>query len=196
MSSENIDTRERILVAAWELLEGGDAKAVRVGDIAKRAGISRQALYLHFATRAELLIATTRYIDQVNEVDLRLAASRAATGGVERLDAFVRAWAGYIPEVYGVAKALIAMKDTDDAAAAAWNDRMRALRHGCAAAVKALNKDGKLAPDLGVNEATDLMWSILSVGTWELLTREAGWSRRKYATLMQTQMHKLLVRAD
>ena len=63
MSSDNPETRSRILKAALTLLEASQGKGVRMTDIAKRAGITRQALYLHFSTRAELLIATTHYLD-------------------------------------------------------------------------------------------------------------------------------------
>ena len=103
MSRKNPQTRTRILDAAWQLLEAGDN--VRMSDIAKRAGISRQALYLHFPTRADLLIATTRHLDEVKNIDDRLVASRAATSGRERLALFIEAWGNYIPEIHGVARA-------------------------------------------------------------------------------------------
>ena len=76
MSSENPSTRTRILDTAWRLLE--DGAPVRMSDIAKAVGISRQALYLHFPSRAELLIAVTRHLDDVHDVDARMAATRAA----------------------------------------------------------------------------------------------------------------------
>jgi AcrR family transcriptional regulator len=60
-----------------------------MGDIASMAGISRQAVYLHFASRTDLLVAATQYLDEVLEVDRRLAPSRAATSGVERLALFI-----------------------------------------------------------------------------------------------------------
>ncbi len=193
MSSEKADTRTRILDAAWRLLEAGHGSGVTMGDIAKTAGISRQAVYLHFPTRAELLIATTRYLDDVKNVDARLAASRNAATGLERLRAFIEAWGNYIPEVYGVAKALRSMKDTDQAADLAWVDRMEAVRQGCQAAVKALQDDGDLAPEHSVKEATDILWSLLSVQTWEQLTQECGWSQRRYITTMKSLAGKMLV---
>ncbi len=142
MSSHNPETRNRILNAAWTLLEANQGTDVRMTDIAKQAGISRQALYLHFSKRSELLITTTRYIDEVKDVETRLAPSRTAETGIERLDAFIDAWGNYIPEIYGVAKALLAMKESDEAAALAWNDRMQAVRHGCEAAIAALARTG------------------------------------------------------
>ena len=102
MSSKNTPTRTKILQASLELLEAGQGAEVRMSDIAKRAGISRQALYLHFATRTELLVETTLFVDDLKGADKRLAPSRAAKTGIERLEAFVEAWGGYMPEIYGV----------------------------------------------------------------------------------------------
>ena len=170
MSKENRDTRTRILDAAWALLEEAGGQEVRMSDIARRAGISRQTVYLHFPKRAELLIATTRHIDHEKRVDERLAASRAAGTGLVQLDAFVAAWGGYIHEIHCVAAALRRMAATDADARLAWADRMRALREGCAAAVEALARDGSLAAWLDAKRATDILWTLLSVKTWERLT--------------------------
>lgn len=193
MSSENSETRDRILNAAWQLLEANHEKGARMSDIAKQAGISRQAVYLHFTTRAELLIATTHYIDEVKEVDARLAPSRNAASGVERLDAFIEAWGNYIPEIYGVVRALLAMKDTDEAAAAAWKDRMQAVREGCEAAVSALANDGVLSAEHSIDEATDILWTLLSVRNWEQLTVECGWSQQQYIEKMRTTARSILL---
>lgn len=194
MSSEKPTTRTRILEAAWRLLEAGQAEGVRMADIAREAGISRQAVYLHFPTRAELLVATTRYLDEVKDVDKRLAASRSATTGVERLSAFIEAWGNYIPEIYGMAKALLAMENTDEEAAAAWSDRMQAVRQGCEAAVRALARDSTLTPDRSVEEATDLLWTLLSVRNWEQLVQDCGWSQGQYLETMQELARRSLVR--
>jgi len=193
MSRENLETRIRILNSAWKLLVGSHASAVRMSDIAKQTGISRQAVYLHFPTRAELLIATTRHIDEVKEIDERLAKSRSASMGLERLEAFVEAWGNYIPEIYGVASALIAMQATDEEAGAAWSDRMGAVRHGCEAAVAALERDGRLTRSLSTSEATDLLWGQLSVENWEHLRHRCGWTQARYIIVLQQTLSAALV---
>ncbi len=185
MSSENVETRIRILVATVEMLEEHGGRGVRMGDIAKAAGISRQAVYLHFASRAELLVATTKYRDEVLDLDRRLAPSRAATSGAERLALYIDSWGHYIPQIYGVAKALLLAQDTDEAAAAAWKDRMLAMRDGCRAAIDALHSDGKLAPEWTPKRATDALWTMLLVPNWENLTGECGWSTRQYVRRMK-----------
>lgn len=187
------DTRSRILEAAWKLLEDGAGSEVRMSDIAKKTGISRQAVYLHFPKRADLLIAVTRYIDEANEIDARLAASRSAATGVERLDAYIEAWSNYIPEIYGVGKALMAMQETDSEARMAWEGRMLAVREGCEAAVNALARDRALTSEIDEEKATDLLWTLLSVRNWEQLTLECGWSQDDYVDELKRTARKALL---
>ena len=193
MSSNKPDTRTRILQAAWHLLEASNGKGVRMTDIAKRAGITRQALYLHFAKRSELLIATTHYVDLVKGSDERLAASRAAGCGVDRLNAFIEAWGGYLPEIHGVGKALLAMGDTDADAAVAWNNRMQDMREGCEAAIRALERDGQLSPAQTPDQATDMLWTWLSLRNWEQLTVTCGWSQAAYIKAMKSMAMEIFV---
>jgi AcrR family transcriptional regulator len=166
---------------------------VRMSDIAKTAGISRQALYLHFPNRADLLVATTRHIDAVKDIDARLAASRTATGGIERLEAYVAAWGDYIPQIHGVAMALMSLQDHDAEARIAWAGRETAMREGCAAAINALQRDGTLTPALSPNAATDLLWTLLSVRNWDRLVQDCGWSQTRYIAQMQRLARAALV---
>lgn len=167
------------------LLEEHGGQGVRMGDIAKAAGISRQAVYLHFTSRADLLVATTRYLDERLGLERRLARSRAAESGVERLDAYIEFWGNYVPEIYSVAKALLVAQETDEAAAAAWHDRMMAMRDGCRAAIEALRRERLLDEVWSTKRATDFLWTMLSVRDWEQLTQECGWSSRQYIQRMQ-----------
>ena len=181
MSSEQ--TKTRILDTTWKLLEKRIEKN-RMSDIAKAVGISRQALYLHYPTRAELLIATTKHIDTVKKVNQRLELSRTAGSGVERLHFFIKAWGGYIPEIHGISVALRNMRKNDKAAAEAWDDRMQAVRHGCQAAVVAIAKDGKLKFDLSEQIATDILWTLLTIENWEKLVINCGWLQSAYEEKM------------
>ena len=181
MSSEQ--TKTRILDTTWKLLEKRIEKN-RMSDIAKAVGISRQALYLHYPTRAELLIATTKHIDTVKKVNQRLELSRTAGSGIERLHFFIKAWGGYIPEIHGISVALRNMRKNDKAAAEAWDDRMQAVRHGCQAAVVAIAKDGKLKFDLSEQIATDILWTLLTIENWEKLVINCGWLQSAYEEKM------------
>lgn len=165
-----------------------------MSDIAKESGISRQAVYLHFASRAELLVAATTYLDEKLNLDGRLAPSRLASSGVERLTLYIEFWGNYIPDIYGVAKALLLAQDTDEAAATAWKNRMAAMRGGCHAAIEALISDGTLASEWTHKTATDALWALLLVPNWESLTIDCDWSTEQYIGAMTTQAKRTFVK--
>ena len=100
-------------------------------------------------------------------------------------------WGNYIPEIYGLAKALLSVRETDLDAAAAWDDRMEAARQGCRHVIECLRRDGVLAPE---QAASDLLWSLMSVQTWENLTMECGWSHTQYVERMKALLKQVLVR--
>jgi AcrR family transcriptional regulator len=191
MSSGELETRTRILEATRRLMEEHRGQGVRMRDVAEAAGISRQAVYDHFGSRARLLVATTHYVDEIRGLEERRRRFQVATTGVGRLEAYVEFWGNFIPEVYGMAKALLAVRETDEAAAAAWDDRMGAVRESCRKTIEALHREGMLAPEWTREEAVDLMWTMLSIRNWEQLTIECGWSTSQYVDRMQ----KLLKRA-
>lgn len=166
------------------MLEQSGGRGVRMGDIAKASGISRQAVYLHFASRTELLIAAFLYLGDRLDVKERLAPSRAAATGVERIERYVEFWGEFLPEIYGVARALMMAQDADEAAAAAWKNRMIAMRDGCRAAIDALHADGTLAKEWTRPRATDALMALLQVPNWEYLTMECGWSNKEYIRRM------------
>lgn len=193
MSSKSLDTRTRILEATGRLLKEHGGHGARMGDIAKATGISRQAVYLHFPSRTDLLIETTKYTGDLLDVEGRLAPSRAATSGLERLRLYIEFWGNFLPEFYPVAKALMMAQDTDDAAAAAWQDRMVAMKDGCRAAIEALQAEGRLADGWTRPKATEALWTMLLVPNWENLTQVCGWSKREYIRRMQLTAERTFV---
>lgn len=174
-------------------MEERRGRDVRMRDIADAAGISRQAVYDHFGSRTKLLVETTHYVDEVRGLRERRQRFQSATGGVERLEAYVEFWGNYIPEVYGIAKALLEARETEEAAAAAWDDRMGAVRESCRLTIEALHRDGILASGWSLEEAVDLMWTMLSVRNWEQLTIECGWPQDRYIGRMQELLKRVFV---
>lgn len=197
MTSTIKNTREQILDATLQLMEQRQGQGVRIEDIARAAGVSRQAVYLHFATRSELLVATARHLDETLHLDARLAELCAAPeGGARAIDQFFAFWAGYILDIYGLAKALLTLRETDPAAADAWNDRMASFYQGCLSIVRCLADEGTLAPGWSVEEAADYFWSTASVTVWEQLTRERGWSQERYAERLPWVLRRVLLRVQ
>ena len=180
MSSKEKDTRTRILQTTWELLESNPGHSLKMSEIATASGVSRQALYLHFDSRTELLIATTQYVDEVKGLDQRLQKLQLAKSGEEMLLTSIQIWGNYIPEIYSVSKALMVSKENDEAAAAAWKDIMGCLHDVCEQVIQTLDKENKLTPNLSQQSATDFFWTMISIQNWEQLTLECGWNQQQY----------------
>ena len=180
MSSTEIDTRTKILQTAWELMEKDPGKSLSMSQIAKATGISRQAVYLHFASRTDLLIATTHYVDEVKGLNQKLESIQSASTGTEMLEKCIDVWGNYIPEIYSVSKALMLTKANDEAAAAAWDDVMGCLRDLCAQIIDVIHQEKKLNPAWTQDKATDFFWTMISINTWEQLTHDCGWSTREF----------------
>jgi|SRR6056297_3420854 len=192
MSSELTETKKRILAASLDLLVRNAGKDVRMSDIAKAAGVSRQAIYLNFESRTDLMVATVQYGDQVNDAAAQVRPWRDAEG-VEKLDAWIEFWGNYLPQIFGVAKALMVARETDEAAAAAWHDRMADVRRSCHKTICSLDQTGLLAADWKIKPAADVLWTLLSVAGYEQLTVDAKWSTKQYVKHMQTSARRLFV---
>lgn len=185
MSSRELETRTRLLEACWQLMEQQRGLNVSMSAIAKKAGVSRQAVYLHFPSRTDLMIACTHYVDEKKGFVQRLDRFFNAQSSSEQIDALVEIWGGYIPEIYGLAKALILTSDTDEAAAVAWKGCMNCLHEAAMHIVKTLEQEGKLAQEWAPDDAATLITTLMSVGNWETLCLDGGWTNERYIKQMR-----------
>src|SRR6266508_4051502 len=80
-------TRAALLAATRALLEEQGAESLTMAAVAERAGVSRRAVYLHFASRAELLTELFGYVSELEGLASSLepvwAASDAAAALAE-----------------------------------------------------------------------------------------------------------------
>jgi AcrR family transcriptional regulator len=88
-------TRSVLLEAAAGLLEEGGMGAVTLRAVGKRAGVSRQAPYNHFADKATLLsLLAARYLERLGET-MAGAAGGAGEGPFEKLGAMMEAYVSF-----------------------------------------------------------------------------------------------------
>jgi len=164
-----------------------------MSDIAKAVGISRQALYLHFDSRTELMLATVDYVDEVKGLSERLKPFRAATTGIELLETCVGVWGNHIPEIHGLANALFNTRETNEATASAWNGRMADLQNICQRIIDTLHREGILAPKWSRRKAAEMLWAMISIQNWERLAIECGWSTNQYIRSMKILLKSTFV---
>ena len=193
MSSDEIDTRTKILKASLALFEAQPDALPRMSDIAKAAGVSRQALYLHFDSRTELIVETTRYQDTTQNVEAQFAYARQSTDGRECLDNFVTAWCSYIPKVWSLARPLLQLAATEPEAKAAMDRRLADVRKGFDTVLRNLAADNAFPDRLDVDRAADTVMMLMWFPNWAFLTIEKGWSQDQYIQTMQALSHAILL---
>jgi AcrR family transcriptional regulator len=173
-------TRQRICEAALRLTARQGGADFTLSDVAHAAGVSRQALYLHFADRAALLLAVVQYADEHRGLADAIQALQDAPSGVEALEGMVAMQARMNPGIWPLARVLESVRRADVAAERSWQDRMAHRLEGSRAIVVRLAVEGRLRPDITIDVATDLLWTLTSIRTWEDLILQRGWTAEQY----------------
>jgi len=174
------ETRQRILAEAWELLERGGSE-VTLAEIAKGAGVSRQALYLHFGDRSGLFVALVDHVDlSLGSTEIR-AHVFGAPSGAETLRRWVEALSWHTGKIDRLTQILEWGQYEDEALAAGWRNRMNRRRDLMLGVAERIADEGRLAEGWTTAEAADLIYAITMPGPWRELTREVGWSEEEYA---------------
>lgn len=151
--------------------------------------MSRQAVYLHFADRAALMVAVARHLDERLGLPADIQRMIDAPTGAAMLESSVSMQVRLNASVWAVARALDAVRRTDAAAERAWQDRLNSRLEGCRAIVARLEAEGNLRRGLDPSVAADLLWTITSLRMWEDLVLARGWSPQRY----QQQITRLLL---
>jgi len=135
-----------------------------MADVARAAGLSRQAIYLHFPDRKTLLIALLlRAREDHPSPKLENAPSaRAALGTL------VARFAEIYPKVWPVVRAQ--ESETGD----------RSVAPDCRALAERFRSEGALAPHLSPAAAADLLSTLLSLAVWKELVMVRGWDGARY----------------
>ncbi|HEY2151130.1 MAG TPA: TetR/AcrR family transcriptional regulator [Vicinamibacterales bacterium] len=184
-------TRRRIFEAAWNLIVVRGETGFTMAQIAKKAKISRQALYLHFADRAQLLDALVKYADEKRGLTSAIQHIADAPTARAALDRMVSLQALQNPRIWAIALAFESVRRTDKAAQRSWQGRQAGRLETCRTIIERLRREGELRPRLTMEEAADLLYMITSLSTWEDLVLVRGWTADQY----QERVTRLLLEA-
>jgi AcrR family transcriptional regulator len=172
-------TAAALLRAARELIEQDGFAALTMAAVAERAKVSRRAVYLHFATRTELLAALYRSLGETED----LAGSLQAVWDCPDAVTALTEWAAHIarshPRILGVIRAVERARYGDPDAAELWQTAQGNWLKGCRRLMRWLADEGRLGPTWTVNTAADMMWALMSIDVLDRLLNERRWSRRR-----------------
>ena len=174
------DTRSRILEAALARVRESQGEGLTMSEVADQAGLSRQAVYLHFADRKALMIALARYADEERGRAAKMAGILGAPSARAAVAAMVAMQANDNPGLWPVARLFDRLRRDDPAVDAAWQERLGTRLAACRAIAERFKAEGALAPHLSVETAADLLWTLTSPRMWEELVMGRGWTVERY----------------
>jgi AcrR family transcriptional regulator len=182
-----------ILEAAHDLFER-QGYGVGLQQVAEQAGFSRQAVYLHFGSKAGLLTELARY--QHERTGIAALADRAvwsAPDATAALDAWVALLVAFMPKIIGFVKALDGARRSESDAAMVWHDQSEDRLRGCRRLAEWLKRDGALAPGWTISNAADLIWAVASPRMYEELVVDRGWTPSQFTRHLQVTLRKALL---
>lgn len=190
-SNRAAKTRVAILDSARTLFEEHGYFAVGLEAVASRAGISRQAIYLHFESKADLLRALH---ERVNAQDVAPAFEKvwAAETAEGALDAWISATAEAVPKFIGIANTLNAARRSDPDVEATWQAPAAGRYADCLRLAARLKQEKKLAPRMTAADAADILWCQTSICAYESLVVDRAWPVARWVRWQGRTLRELL----
>ena len=152
-----------------------------MAEVARKARVSRQALYLHFADRAELFTAAVRDADEQRGLSAAIRevvdAPTGIDGVIEMVALQARMNPGNLAHRAGVRSSPPAGRGRR---ARPGRTGSTSVWRGAATMVDRLAREGTLRPGLDRDVAADLLWTLTSLRMWEDLVLQRKWSAREY----------------
>lgn len=199
MSSEerygSVETRRAVLEATRALV-AEKGSAVRIADVANRAGVSRQAIYLHFGDRAGLLVALVQHMDSVLNLGPSIEHVYAGTKGEDVIDRAMGVHEEFSRAIDGVARVLEAEQYDDADLGAAWRDRMRVRRGVHLEMARKIADLGDLDDGWTAQAAGDTFYAVTLPSVWRETTRELGWTSTDYVQRLSRLLRRGLLRSE
>lgn len=177
-------TRRALLEATRQILEEIGYDGLTMSAVADRAGVSRRAIYLHFASRADLINALYGHLAETEALAESLQKVWASTDALSALDEWARHIARAHPRILAISRAHDRARRSDSDAANYWQFAMDNWIKGCRRLMIWLDEEGHLAPPWSVETAADMMYGLMSFDLLERMTSDRGWTPERYAERM------------
>jgi AcrR family transcriptional regulator len=174
-------TRARLLAAARELLERDGFDALTMAAVADHAGVTRRAVYLHFASRAELVAALFDHVGETEGLTASIERVWAAPDATAALQEWARHIARFHPQALAVTRAVEQVHRRDPDAAAHRERYLSEQLAACRRLTAWLDDDGTLSPRWTVETASEMLWGLIATDMLERLLVERRWTREELA---------------
>jgi len=189
-----LENRRAIIEAAYELFTAHGYRDTSVTEIAARAHVSVDTLYVAVGRKPQLVLAVHDLVLGEMELDEEgrplvadqrayVKAVRAEATAAGKIRVYADALDRVLPRTTPLMRALLEAAGGDPDCRRAWDsiEQRRAANMRLLAAD--LRSTGELRPDLSDDQVADLIWSMNSAVYYSMLA-DRGWTAERYADLV------------
>jgi AcrR family transcriptional regulator len=187
-------TRVALLAAAHAILKEDGFEALTMTEVARRAGVSRRAVYMHFPTRTDLVGAIYEYVANVEGLAESVANVWAAPDSVAALDRWAEHLARYHPRLLEVDRAMQRVWHDDPDAASHRRTVVAAKLANARRLAQWLADENRLADSWTAESAADMILALISSDLVEALVIDRRWSRKRLAEHLKVLFRATFVR--
>lgn len=196
--AQSVQTRQRIVSAARELLVAGGYRATTVASIAARAGVNPDTVYALVGPKPALL---RELIEQaVSGTDRALPpeerdyvrAIRAEPDAKRKLGIYAAAVVRTQQQLAPLYKVIREAGPSQPEVAALWHQISERRLANMQALVEDLQLSRPLRPGLSVDAAAHDIWMLNSPDVYLLLTEERGWPPERISAWLADAWERLL----
>jgi AcrR family transcriptional regulator len=194
-------TRRKIIAAAQPLfLEHGYA-GTTMADIAREAGVVVETVYRSFGSKGVLFgaVVEAALAGGVERAEVpveqrpAIAALIAETDPVKQVALYVATQPGIHRRAGPLLRAVRDASVLDPEVARVWADIEAQRYEGQGRFAGLLASRGALRQGMRVERATDLIWTLTSLGVHDLLVLERGWTSDEYETWLTDALTRELL---
>jgi AcrR family transcriptional regulator len=179
-------TRREILEAAQRLFEQQGYAATTMAAISTEAGVALKTVYVAFETKGGVLRALWNLLLRGDEDDIPVAERHwyrevlAEPDPERQLRRNARNSRVVKLRIGSVIEVIRAAAPTDPDIDALWNRIQTEFHANQGVIVESLAEKNALSPDLDVDRATDILWTLNHPNLWQLLVGQRGWTPEHY----------------
>jgi AcrR family transcriptional regulator len=179
-------TRRQILEAAQRLFERQGYAATTMAAIAAEAGVAGKTVYLAFETKSGVLRALWNLLLRGDQEDVPIADRRWYREVLDEPDPERQLRLGAAnarpvkERIGGVTEVIHAAAPIDPDIDALWKRIESDFHANQRAVVASIDEKGALRPELDVDRATDILWTLNHPDVWQLLVVQRGWTPDEY----------------
>ncbi len=169
------ETHARVIQAARELLSQSGYHGASVDEIAEKAGVSRQTIYVQFGTKRRVLEALAKHIERESYGRDMVEGAQDSPNPAATIRNGIKDQLAFFAANADLLRTFKAQAAHDPDFRDVWEDRRRERLDVIHMMLTQLEGEGRLQAGWTIDQASDWLWSLTNFERYDELVVERGW---------------------